>query len=105
MVEVCRADLADDLSHLLWLTGVWGGKIDPKFDCHYFDPTCAAGGSAGMPDLIFTFSSRCWLGLILSQQNNENDDWTVRATSFGVRSRLRFNVYAQHNNCFFCTAK
>ena len=22
---------------------VWGGKIDPKFDCHYFDPTCAAG--------------------------------------------------------------
>jgi len=24
---------------------VWGGKIDPKFDCHYFDPTCAAGGS------------------------------------------------------------
>ena len=24
---------------------VWGGKIAPKFDCHYFDPTCAAGGS------------------------------------------------------------
>ena len=24
---------------------VWGDKIDPKFDCHYFDPTCAAGGS------------------------------------------------------------
>ena len=24
---------------------VWGGKIDPKFDCHYFDPTCAAGGA------------------------------------------------------------
>ena len=24
---------------------VWGGKIDPKFDCHYFDPICAAGGA------------------------------------------------------------
>ena len=24
---------------------VLGGKTAPKFDCHYFDPTCAAGGS------------------------------------------------------------
>ncbi len=29
---------------------VWAGKIAPKFDCHFFDPTCAAGGalSAGL---------------------------------------------------------
>ncbi len=24
---------------------IWGDKIAPKLDCHYFDPTCAAGGS------------------------------------------------------------
>jgi len=44
---------------------VWGGKIDPKFDCHYFDPTCAAGGSlpprtsltASQPTITYTVTA------------------------------------------------